>query len=158
MRSPSAHPSSTRSLRFPSAPLTLVGLPLFLAAALVLGAGCKPDPAGAPAEGAESGQPALPEQPGRGDDAAPDDPPAEATEPPTEARPTDIPCESDADCVPDDCCHAKSCVAAANAPDCAEVMCTMDCQAGTMDCGGGCACTEGKCVAHVVAADAWSPR
>ncbi|MCA9607533.1 MAG: hypothetical protein KC619_18125 [Myxococcales bacterium] len=59
------------------------------------------------------------------------------------------PCETDADCVPAGCCHAAACVAQANAPDCGEVMCTSDCQFGTLDCGGACLCHEGRCAARL---------
>ena len=65
---------------------------------------------------------------------------------------TDVPCQSDADCVKDSCCHATSCVAVVDAPSCADVACTMDCQAGTTDCYGGCVCQAGRC-----AAQRWTP-
>jgi hypothetical protein len=56
------------------------------------------------------------------------------------------PCTADGDCVPATCCHASACVSAAQAPDCAEMMCTEDCRDGTMDCGkGSCACQDGAC-------------
>lgn len=58
-------------------------------------------------------------------------------------------CETDADCVPAACCHAAACVAAANAPSCEDAMCTMDCQFGTLDCGGRCLCHEGRCAARL---------
>lgn len=67
----------------------------------------------------------------------------------TEIVPTDIACQSDADCVKDSCCHASGCVAAADKPDCSSVMCTADCQAGTMDCNGGCVCQDGTCAAKL---------
>ena len=51
--------------------------------------------------------------------------------------------------MPAECCHAAACVAAANAPDCTDVMCTMDCQYGTLDCGGRCLCHEGRCAARL---------
>ena len=60
------------------------------------------------------------------------------------------PCESDADCVPAACCHAKACVDAARKPSCVGVMCTMDCRGGTLDCGGGrCLCKDGQCAAEI---------
>jgi hypothetical protein len=62
---------------------------------------------------------------------------------------TEVPCQSDADCVKDSCCHATSCVALADAPSCADTMCTMDCRAGTMDCYGGCMCQDGRCAAQL---------
>lgn len=61
-------------------------------------------------------------------------------------------CTTDADCVPADCCHAAACVAAANAPSCGDAMCTMDCRFGTIDCGGGCLCHEGRCAARLMRA------
>jgi hypothetical protein len=58
------------------------------------------------------------------------------------------PCSNDNDCVPATCCHPTECVARAQAPDCQEVACTMDCRPGTMDCGqGACRCESGKCSA-----------
>jgi len=59
-------------------------------------------------------------------------------------------CEADEDCVPAECCHPRTCVARANAPDCEGSMCTMDCRARTMDCGAGsCVCHEGRCAAKM---------
>jgi len=55
-------------------------------------------------------------------------------------------CSTAADCVPDSCCHASSCVAKDQAPNCEGVMCTMECQPGTLDCGGSCGCVDGDCV------------
>jgi hypothetical protein len=49
-------------------------------------------------------------------------------------------------CVPASCCHAKNCVLESVAPDCSDVFCTMECHAGTMDCGqGSCVFRNGKC-------------
>lgn len=62
---------------------------------------------------------------------------------------TDVPCQRDDDCVKASCCHASTCVARADAPDCSQSMCTADCQAGTMDCNGGCLCQAGKCAAKL---------
>jgi hypothetical protein len=62
---------------------------------------------------------------------------------------TDVPCQSDADCVKDSCCHATSCVAIADAPDCSAAVCTLDCRGGTMDCYGGCVCQAGRCAAQL---------
>lgn len=56
-------------------------------------------------------------------------------------------CASDEDCLPATCCHASQCVPAGQAPDCSETMCTLECQSGTMDCGGGCICQNGQCQA-----------
>lgn len=95
--------------------------------------------------------PVVVEDPG----ATPEQPPPEqpAPEQPSEGRteiiPTEVSCQTDADCVKDSCCHARSCMAASSAPDCSSVMCTADCQAGTMDCNGGCLCQDGKCAARL---------
>ncbi|MFA6461696.1 MAG: hypothetical protein WCV90_05475 [Candidatus Woesearchaeota archaeon] len=51
-------------------------------------------------------------------------------------------CQSDSDCVPASCCHAKEAVNSVYAPNCKEMFCTMDCEPGTLDCGQG----EIKCV------------
>lgn len=56
-------------------------------------------------------------------------------------------CSADADCVPSSCCHSSSCVSKNNAPDCSGMFCTQVCTAGTLDCGGSCACVNKKCVA-----------
>jgi hypothetical protein len=61
---------------------------------------------------------------------------------------TDVACQSDAECVKDSCCHATSCVAVADAPDCSAAVCTLECRAGTMDCNGGCVCQAGRCAAR----------
>lgn len=80
-------------------------------------------------------------------------PPDEPAERPrgeqTELSVGNDPCESDADCVPADCCHAAACVARTNGPSCGDVMCTMECRQGTIDCGGGCLCHEGRCAARL---------
>lgn len=55
-------------------------------------------------------------------------------------------CSTDADCVPDACCHATGCVHKSQAPLCDAVMCTMNCEPGTLDCGGSCVCQDGECV------------
>ncbi len=55
-------------------------------------------------------------------------------------------CVNDADCVPAQCCHPTSCVHVSEAPDCDDVMCTMECAPDTMDCGqGSCVCQDGEC-------------
>lgn len=66
-----------------------------------------------------------------------------------EPAPVSAACSTDADCVPATCCHATACVAVADAPDCAAVMCTMNCEPNTMDCGGGCVCQSGACSAKL---------
>ena len=49
-------------------------------------------------------------------------------------------------CVPKTCCHATECVMQSEAPVCSDVMCTLDCQPGTMDCGAGkCVWKDGNC-------------
>jgi hypothetical protein len=61
-----------------------------------------------------------------------------------------VPCTTDADCVPAECCHPTTCVAAASKVDCSATMCTMECKSGTMDCFGGCLCGEDKmCAAKI---------
>ncbi|KYF94103.1 hypothetical protein BE20_07480 [Sorangium cellulosum] len=97
------------------------------------------------------------EPPGSNAPPAPDP----ATTTPT-ATPTDDsiavgsdPCQSDADCVPVCGCHPAACVAKATAPACeGGMMCTQECRPGTMDCGGGCLCHEGRCAARLVNAPA----
>ena len=69
--------------------------------------------------------------------------------PPTKVVLTDIACTKDEDCVPASCCHPSTCVAADAAPECGGTMCTADCRAGTMDCGGGCQCQDGRCAARL---------
>jgi hypothetical protein len=130
-------------------------------AALILSVavlGCEKDPAGAASPGPTVivGEPGA-EQPG--DTGSPTDGPSpEPTQPATdefgslEIVVTEVPCQSDADCVKDSCCHATSCVALADAPSCADTMCTMDCRAGTTDCYGGCMCQDGRCAAQL-----WTP-
>ena len=66
-------------------------------------------------------------------------------------------CETDADCVPAACCHAAACVGSSNAPDCSDSMCTMECRYGTLDCGGGCLCHEGRCAARLSEAPTMLP-
>lgn len=58
-------------------------------------------------------------------------------------------CKTDADCVPAECCHPKTCVAKGSAPNCSDMMCTKECRGGTMDCGGGCFCQQGQCAARL---------
>jgi len=57
-------------------------------------------------------------------------------------------CQADSDCVPEQCCHATSCIPQEQKGVC-NLACTMNCQAGTMDCGGSCTCESGKCTAHL---------
>lgn len=60
-------------------------------------------------------------------------------------------CSVDSDCVPASCCHATSCVPKSQAPNCDAVACTMNCEPGTLDCGGSCVCQESKCSAVISA-------
>lgn len=66
---------------------------------------------------------------------------AERTLPGSETK-----CITDADCVPATCCHPDSCVNVKYAPDCKNIICTLECRLGTMDCGGGrCVCINNQC-------------
>jgi hypothetical protein len=56
-------------------------------------------------------------------------------------------CSQDSDCVPAACCHPAACVVKSRAPNCAAMMCTMECRPKTLDCGGHCTCVEGRCSA-----------
>jgi hypothetical protein len=46
-------------------------------------------------------------------------------------------CQGVEDCVPATCCHPTEAVNINYAPDCEDVMCTMDCRPETLDCGQG---------------------
>ena len=59
-------------------------------------------------------------------------------------------CRVDSDCVPASCCHASECMNSRFELDCTGVMCTMHCAPGTVDCGGGCACVDGRCEVYSV--------
>jgi hypothetical protein len=105
-------------------------------------------------EGDDSGD----EKPASGEEQPddPEQPPQSSSgeDEPTDGEPGglvvgDDSCTSDSDCVPAKCCHASACVAKANAPDCKGVMCTQECQYGTLDCGGRCLCHEGRCAAKL---------
>jgi len=59
-------------------------------------------------------------------------------------------CQVDADCVKDACCHASGAVNKDYAPDCADVLCTLSCEANTLDCGQGkISCVKGECTAVI---------
>jgi hypothetical protein len=61
--------------------------------------------------------------------------------------PVEKQCKIDTDCVPSVCCHATDSVNKANAPDCSETFCSLECKPGTVDCGQGVVgCEEGACV------------
>ncbi|AKF07189.1 hypothetical protein [Sandaracinus amylolyticus] len=68
-------------------------------------------------------------------------------------EPSDVACESDADCAPVACCHASACGAASDAPSCQGEACTLECREGTLDCGGRCLCLEGRCAAYIASMD-----
>src|SRR5689334_19679542 len=78
-------------------------------------------------------------------------PPEDMQTGPSNVRIGTEPCQTDADCVPAGCCHADACVArtGGHAPGCADVMCTMECRYGTLDCGGACACIGNFCSARL---------
>jgi hypothetical protein len=129
-----------------------------LALALALGVAsyaCKKDPAGAgpgPTVVVEEPGAAPSDEPIRSDEPAPSEPERDGDFGTIEVVGTDVLCQSDADCVPAPCCHPTTCVALADAPDCADVVCTLECRGGTMDCYGGCACQAGRCAARI-----WHP-
>ncbi len=58
-------------------------------------------------------------------------------------------CSSDIDCVPATQCHPSTCINKDYARP-SGMMCTMNCQPGTLDCGQGqCACVSGECTAII---------
>ncbi|HEX9295555.1 MAG TPA: hypothetical protein VF881_06960 [Polyangiaceae bacterium] len=65
-------------------------------------------------------------------------------------NPSRADCVKDTDCVPAVCCHANRCVPKAEKPACQGIMCTMMCAPHTIDCGGGCSCQSGQCVARLI--------
>lgn len=91
-------------------------------------------------------------EPGR---PAPDDAAANPGAPASTAGPANLvvsqdACQVDADCAPAACCHAAACVGKEKAKPCGDLMCTQVCQPGTIDCGGGCLCHEGRCAAKLM--------
>ena len=59
-------------------------------------------------------------------------------------------CTTDDDCVPTACCHAQDAVNKAYAPDCKGVVCTMQCEPETLDCGQGeIKCVNNQCTAVI---------
>ena len=62
--------------------------------------------------------------------------------------PVEKKCSADTDCVKKTCCHAKDAVNKKYGPNCANRLCTMGCEAGTIDCGQGkIQCVSGACQA-----------
>jgi len=60
--------------------------------------------------------------------------------------PEDKKCVVDDDCTAATCCHASEAVNLLNAPGCGGVLCTANCEPGTLDCGQAKAmCVEGAC-------------
>jgi len=54
-------------------------------------------------------------------------------------------CNVDSDCVPASCCHAESCVAVNEAPNCSGIFCSQVCSS-PLDCNAGyCGCVKGNC-------------
>lgn len=54
-------------------------------------------------------------------------------------------CISDLDCVAATCCHATDSVNIDSRPDCQGVLCTANCEPGTMDCGQA----KAKCIEDI---------
>lgn len=64
----------------------------------------------------------------------------------TACTPSEKQCAVDKDCVPSSCCHPTEAVSKENAPDCRGVLCTADCQPGTLNCNQGeIKCIKNKC-------------
>ena len=62
--------------------------------------------------------------------------------------PTEKVCSVDSDCIAAQCCHAADAVNKENAPDCSGMLCTMNCEPNTLDCGQGAVqCVSGSCEA-----------
>ena len=61
-----------------------------------------------------------------------------------------VECRTNTDCAAATCCHADSCVAKEKAPNCEDILCSMECKPYTMDCGqGSCVCENNKCTAEI---------
>jgi hypothetical protein len=57
-------------------------------------------------------------------------------------------CRTDSDCVPQGCCHSKSCVNKEYKSNCFDVLCSMNCEPNSLDCGqGSCQCINNQCEA-----------
>jgi len=60
--------------------------------------------------------------------------------------PAEKECSVDKDCVPATCCHASEAVNKENALKCGGMLCSAECEPGTIDCGQGeVKCVSGKC-------------
>jgi hypothetical protein len=107
-----------------------------------------PAPAGsAIPPGATDADPSVPTPPVTPDAQVTPPVPEPAPHAPEPAAAASERCTKDADCVPASCCHPTACVPKSQAPNCAAVMCTMECRPKTLDCGGRCTCVEGRCSA-----------
>jgi hypothetical protein len=59
--------------------------------------------------------------------------------------PKELICSTDVDCVPEQDCHANSCINL-NFKEYSDAFCTANCEPGTMDCGqGSCVCVNNRC-------------
>lgn len=55
-------------------------------------------------------------------------------------------CNVDSDCVPASCCHPNESISKNYAPACADILCSMECEPNTLDCGQGeVKCVSGEC-------------
>ena len=60
--------------------------------------------------------------------------------------PSELECRQDSDCVANKCCHSDGAVNKAYAPDCEGILCSANCEDGTLDCGQGkIACVQNTC-------------
>ena len=58
----------------------------------------------------------------------------------------EVECQTDADCVPKECCHPTSCIAKDKSQGCSIAVCTAECAPETLDCGqASCVCVSGRC-------------
>lgn len=65
--------------------------------------------------------------------------------------PTEKSCSTDTDCVPAECCHARETVNKEYAPRCEGMLCTMNCEPETLDCGQGeIKCVDGECQVFIL--------
>lgn len=105
---------------------------------------------------ADGGVATKKERPLQGIGAAPRDGGTEVGAP----RLSNDPCTRDEDCAPVAMCHSDRCVSAARAGSMpADVMCTMECRGGTVDCGfNHCACVASSAGKKVCALVPGPPR